>query len=828
MSEYDPKSIEKKWQGRWEEAGVFRTGAADGSRPRFYCLEMLPYPSGRLHMGHVRNYSIGDAIARFRRMQGEQVFHAIGWDSFGLPAENAAIRSGEEPRSWTDRNIRHMRQQIRRLGLGYDWEREISTAEPEYYRWNQWFFLKMFERGMVYRAKRPLNWCDSCSTVLANEQAAGGRCWRCDSPVARREVDQWFIRITDYAQELLDDLVRLDNWPERVRTMQRHWIGRSEGTRVLFPMEGGEEAIEVFTTRVDTIFGATYVALAVEHPWIAELVRGTEREAEVLGFVREQLARSLEDRFAEAAEKLGVFTGRYAVNPYSGERIPIWVANFVLMDVGTGAIMSVPAHDERDFAFARKYGLPVRPVIRPTDGEAFDPAVMEKAFTADGIVHDSGPYSGLTSAGARRKMTADAASDGFGSGTVQFRLKDWGISRQRYWGTPIPIIHCPGCGPVGVPQDQLPVLLPKGAPLTGEGGGPLARVPEFVETVCPDCGVAARRDTDTMDTFVDSSWYYFRYVDPANEEAPFDPDLVGPWFPVNLYIGGIEHATLHLIYTRFWTKMMRDLKLTRVGEPVDELFTQGMVIKDGAKMSKSKGNVVDPDEMVERFGADTTRLFSLFAAPPERDLEWSESGVEGCSRFLSRVWRTFLKAKDRLSGHGTRPPETWDGDALRLRRKTHRTIRRVTDDLGPRMHLNTAVAAVMELINEASPLADRQEAGAGVDWALREAFETIARLLAPFAPHFAEELWEAVGGSGFVVQASWPETDPALLVEDEVTIVVQVNGKLRARLSLRRGASEEEALEAAKADPNVSARLSGKTVQRAVHVPDRLLNLVVR
>ncbi len=829
MTEYSPRTVEPKWQSRWEEAGVFRTGDPEGASNRFYCLEMLPYPSGRLHMGHVRNYSIGDSVARFRKMSGEQVLHAIGWDAFGMPAENAAIKHGRPPGEWTRENINAMRGQMQRLGFGYDWSREIATCEPEFYRWNQWFFLRMLERGIAYRDRRPLNWCEHCQTVLANEQVTGGRCWRCDNPVSRREFEQWFVRITDYAQELLDDIDRLEHWPERVRTMQRNWIGRSEGTRVFFPVNGNAEAVEVFTTRVDTIFGATYVALAVEHPMIADLVHGTEREAEVLAFVQEQLSRDLDERFAESADKLGVFTGRYAVNPYSGEKIPIWVANFVLMDVGTGAIMSVPAHDERDFAFAKKYDLPIRPVIREPDGEPLDGPTIEAATTADGVVHDSGEYDGLTSVDARKRMSADAEARGFGSAAINYRLKDWGISRQRYWGTPIPVIYCDACGPVPVPDDQLPVLLPEEVPLTGEGGSPLAQVEAFVNTTCPKCGQAARRETDTMDTFVDSSWYYFRYLDPRNEIAPFNPAIARSWVPVSLYIGGIEHATLHLIYTRFWTKMMRDLDLLEVDEPVDELFTQGMVIKDGAKMAKSKGNVVEPEGMVERYGADTTRLFSLFAAPPERDLDWSESGVEGCFRFLSRVWRTFEKIRPLLPPPGTGMPQGCDeGEALALRRKTHRTIRRVTEDLGPRMHLNTAVAAIMELVNVLTPVTEREDAAPATRWAAREALENTSMLLAPLAPHFAEELWEALGRDGFVIQARWPEVDPTLLVEDEITVVVQVNGKLRGRLTLGRGASEEQALDAAKGDDRVATHLEGKTLRRVIYVPDKILNLVVQ
>jgi leucyl-tRNA synthetase len=827
MTEFDPKRIEAKWQARWAEERVFRAEDPDPSRPRFYCLEMLPYPSGRIHMGHVRNYTIGDAIARSRRMRGEQVLHVIGWDAFGLPAENAAIQNGEEPRLWTLRNIDAMRAQLARLGIGYDWAREIATCEPAYYRWNQWFFLRMLERGLAYRAKRLLNWCESCGTVLANEQVIGGRCWRCDNPVTRREFEQWFLRITDYAQELLDGLEGLLEWPEKVRVMQRNWIGRSEGARVLFPVEGDEEPIEVFTTRIDTIFGATYLALALEHSAVARLVRGRPEEAAVLAFVREQGGRTVEDRFGEGATKLGLFTGRHAVNPFSGERIPIWVANFVLADVGTGAVMSVPAHDERDFAFARAYGLPVRPVVRPADGVPLDGEAMDAALPEDGVLHGSGAYSGLPSADARKHLVADAEARGIGAGAVTYRLKDWGISRQRYWGTPIPVIHCPNDGIVPVPEEDLPVLLPERAPLTGEGGSPLARMASFVETTCPRCGGPAKRDTDTMDTFIDSSWYFFRYADPANGARPFEWARVGPWFPVPLYIGGIEHATLHLIYTRFWTRMMRDLGLTTLDEPVRSLFTQGMVIKDGAKMSKSKGNVVDPDLMVERYGADTTRLFSLFAAPPERDLEWSEAGVEGCYRFLGRVWRTFEKVRAQLPPPGSpAPPGAGGGEPLALRRKTHRTIRRVTEDLGPRMHLNTTVSSIMELINAATPLTEG-ELDAGARFALGEAFATLAKLLSPLAPHLAEEIWEAMGGKGLVSLQPWPVADHALLEDEDALVVVQVNGKVRGRVVLKRGSSEEEALRAAGEDEKVAAQLAGRTVRRVVFVPDRLLNVVV-
>jgi leucyl-tRNA synthetase len=826
-NDYDPQRIESRWQRRWEEADAARADDPAPGESAFYCLEMLPYPSGKLHMGHVRNYTIGDALARFHRLRGSQVMHAIGWDSFGMPAENAAIERGEDPASWTRSNIEVMRRQLKRLGLAYDWNREISTCEPEYYRWNQWFFLKMLERDIAYRARRTLNWCDACETVLANEQVVAGRCWRCDGPVRRRQFDQWFLRITDYAEDLLADLDGMKGWPEKVLTMQRNWIGRSEGARVCFPVDGSSERLEIFTTRLDTIWGATYVALAAEHPSIEDLMRGQPAEGEVLDFVSAQLSKSVEDRFAEGAEKLGVDTGRQVIHPFSGERLPIWVANFVLMDVGSGAIMCVPAHDQRDFDFARSYGLPIRPVVQPVGGEPLRGEALESAFSDNGRLEDSGPYSGLESNEAQARMLADAEREGFGEKAVVYRLKDWGISRQRYWGTPIPVVYCEACGPVGLSETELPVRLPEEVPLTGLGGSPLAAVEDFVRTCCPRCRGPARRETDTMDTFVDSSWYYFRYLDPHNDRAPFDRARQRPWMPVDLYIGGIEHATLHLIYTRFWTKVMRDLGLVEVHEPVRQLFTQGMVIKDGAKMSKSKGNVVDPDEMIDRFGADTTRLFCLFASPAERDLDWSESGVEGCYRFLKRVWRVFASVSERLPATATEAPEAAGAsDALALRRKTHHTIQRVTVDIGERIHLNTAVAAIMELINAAAPLAEREDADEGTLWALREAFETLARLLSPFAPHFCEELWQRLGGEGLVSHARWPQAIPALLAEENVTVVVQVNGKLRARLELPRGSSREAALAAVDTEPRVAAHLEGKTVRRVIYVEDKLLNLV--
>jgi len=878
---YDPKSmkdlpfqeIEARWQARWEQERVFEPEESD-PRPRFYCVEMLPYPSGRIHMGHVRNYAIGDALAWFRRMQGYNVLHPMGWDSLGLPAENAAIQRGADPRRWTIDNIAAMKAQLRRLGFSYAWEREVATYQPEYYRWNQWFFLRLLERGLAYRGRRVLNWCPSCATVLANEQVVAGFCWRHDdTPVEPREMDQWFIRITAYADELDSFLDRLPGWPERVLTMQRNWIGRSEGCRVRFPVEGLDAPIEIFTTRVDTIFGATALVLACEHPRLGDIASGCGREDVVSAFVRDDRSRRLADRFSAADEKRGVFTGRHAINPFSGERIPVWVANFVLMEYGTGALMAVPAHDERDFEFARAFGLEIRTVVEAA-GTSGAPAAGgsecsdERAFTEDGVLVASGRFSGLSSAQARAAMNEEAASRGFGGAAVQFRLKDWGISRQRYWGTPIPVVSCERCGTVPVRDEDLPVILPP-VELKGATGSPLAAVPEFVRTSCPACGGPACRETDTMDTFVDSSWYFFRYADPKNGSAPFESARVSAWFPIDLYIGGIEHATGHLIYCRFFTKFMRDLGLLELDEPVANLLTQGMVIShshfceehkflfpdqvrragDGdaaawscglcgrpvrrtlEKMSKSKNNVVDPDAAVDAYGADAIRIFALFASPPDSEVLWTEQGMEGAYRFLARLWRFAEKHGARLRDAGSpQAPGSQGGPAdeaaLRLRRRTHRTIRRVTDDIARRLQFNTAVAALMELLNAVYEWNDRDSLEPAEAASLREAVMSLVALLAPFAPHTAEELWHRLGGEGMLAVGRWPQADPSLVEEETATLVVQVNGKLRGRLLVRRGASEDEVVAAARADARVAAALANVTLRKVVLVPDRLLNLV--
>ncbi len=750
---YVPATIEPKWQERWAaDPAHYAADPVTSGKPKYYVLEMLPYPSGQLHMGHVRNYSIGDALARHMWMRGYNVLHPMGWDAFGLPAENAALKNNTPPREWTLSNIAGMKRQFQLLGMGFDWSTEVTTCLPDYYRWNQWFFLRMYERGLVYRKKSKVNWCPECATVLANEQVIDGRCWRHeDTLVEQRDLEQWFFRITTYAQELLDGLDKLDSWPEKVRTMQRNWIGRSAGTEVEFGVENRPEKIRVFTTRVDTIFGATSVQLAPEHSLVVALAASDSGlKAQVAKLLEEQKsAREAGD--VGAIEKHGVPTGHFAVNPYSGELVPIWVANYVLSDYGTGAIMSVPGHDDRDFEFATKYAIPVRRVIAPADPAAEEPELPY--LSEDGILINSGEFSGLSCEDAQKKLQQIAAEKGFGEGTVTFRLKDWGVSRQRYWGTPIPMIHCERDGIVPVPDDQLPVLLPEQVEITQQGGSPLGRVPEFVNVTCPKCGGPARRETDTMDTFVDSSWYFYRYTDAKNSTAPFDPAIARYWFPIDQYIGGVEHAILHLIYSRFWTRVMRDLGLITNDEPAKRLFTQGMVIKDGAKMSKSKGNVVSPDDMVNRYGADATRMYALFAAPPDRDLDWQEDGVAGVSRFLGRVYRLVVKYAPiarTASGASASP----SGLSLKLLRKLHQTIAKITQDFEGRWHFNTCVAAIMELVNEIQSADAQLAAGEVSASVMRELLANLVLMLAPFAPYIAAELWEELGSQGAVLRSS--------------------------------------------------------------------------
>ena len=812
---YDHKAIEEKWFERWQTQPEMYAAEEASSKPKYYVLEMLPYPSGTLHIGHVRNYSIGDALARYKWMRGFNVLHPMGWDAFGLPAENAAIANKAHPREWTLRNIAEMKRQHKRMSFSYDWSREVSTCEPEYYRWNQWFFLKMLERGLAYRKKALVNWCPNCCTVLANEQVVDGCCWRHETtPVEQRELEQWFLKTTAYAEELLEDIKDLEGgWPDRVLTMQRNWIGRSEGTEVDFKLSETGEPVRVFTTRVDTIYGATCVILAPQHPLTKQLVSG-EAQAEVKRMIDACAQKDPGDLVKE-----GLFTGKYAINPYSGEQVPIWIGNFVLMGYGTGAIMAVPAHDERDFEFCEQYGINIRPVIRPVDGELASVETMSHAFTEDGITENSGPFSGLPSEEARRVMTAKAEKEGFGVGAVTYRIKDWGVSRQRYWGTPIPVIHCPACGVVPVPEKDLPVVLPLNVEITGRGKSPLENVPEFLNTVCPKCGGAARRESDTMDTFVDSSWYFYRYCDPHNSCAPFDSSKIAYWFEIDQYIGGVEHAILHLIYSRFWTKMMRDIGLVANDEPARRLFTQGMVIKDGTKMSKSKGNVISADQMIERYGADTGRLFELFAAPPEKDLDWTDSGAEGAYRFLGRVYRFVTRNADR-----TAIPAGPSTGAREVERKLHQTVKKVTSDFESRWHFNTSIAAIMELVNVLYQ--HEEEIPAPL---MAEVLEKLVLLLAPFAPYAVEDMWvEALDRTGPAFKQPWPSYDAELAKEDEAEIVVQVNGKVRSRLSAPFGTPREELERRALADDKIKAQLDGKQVVKIITVPDKIVNIVVR
>ena len=830
---YDPQKIEAKWQKRWADARVFESDV-DPSRPKYYVLEMLPYPSGMLHMGHMRNYAIGDVVARVKRMRGFNVLHPMGWDAFGLPAENAAIQNNTHPRTWTNDNIAEFQKVLRRFGFSYDWRREISTCEPEYYRWNQWFFLRMLERGLAYRKKSRVNWCPECATVLANEQVINGYCWRHeDTLVETREIEQWFLKTTAYADQLLDDLKLLEGgWPDRVITMQRNWIGKSQGAKVKFPVADvpGAGSIEVFTTRIDTIYGATALILAPTHPLLPKLLENSPNRAEAEAKLARMRQSSVKAEDLATAEKEGFFTGKHASNPFSGEKIPIWVGNFVLMEYGTGAVMCVPAHDQRDLEFCRKYNLPIRVVVQPLEGEPLVPEKMTAAFDEhqQGKLVNSGPYNGLSPEEAIAKMTAFAEQKGFGRGEIVFRLKDWGISRQRYWGTPIPVVYCPKDGTVPVPDKDLPVVLPPNPKLTGMGESPLAATPEFVNTTCPKCGGPARRETDTMDTFVDSSWYFYRYCDPHNDKAPYDSAKVAYWFPIDQYIGGITHAILHLLYSRFWCKVMRDLGLITHSEPAARLFTQGMVLKGGVAMSKSRGNVVGALEMAEKFGADTGRLYTLFAAPPEKDLEWSEQSIEGCWRFVNRVFRLAERhAESVRSAKGMSPGRAVPTEKEKvLLRKTHQTLRRVTQDFESRWHFNSAIALLMELANAIHAQEPLEE---GVRPEVRgEVLELFTLMLAPMTPHLAEELWEMLGYTEGLWKASWPAFDPDLAREEEVEVVVQVNGRVRGRLRVPAGLAESELVTRAMAERFVAQHINGKRVVKRVFVPDKLLNLVVK
>ncbi len=818
-----PKNVEEKWQQFWEESSAFRA-TRNEDKEKYYLLEMFPYPSGRIHMGHVRNYSIGDVIARFMRMRGRNVLHPMGWDAFGMPAENAAIQNKSHPGTWTYENIEYMRSQLKKLGFSYDWDREIATCHVGYYRWEQLIFLKMYEKGLAYKKNSFVNWCPKCETVLANEQVEDGVCWRCDSEVVQKELDQWFLRITDYAEELLDYTNKLPGWPERVLTMQRNWIGKSSGCEIDFALEGGTGSVRVFTTRQDTLYGATFMSLAPEHPLAMELAASDKRE-EVAAFIDKVKRTDKQVRTAEDLEKEGVFTGSYCINPVTGQRMPIYLANFVLPEYGTGAVMAVPTHDQRDFEFAQKYGLPLQVVIQPV-GESLDSATMTAAYTDEGVMVNSGPFDGLNSSESKEKIADYLEKEGFGKKTINYRLRDWGISRQRYWGNPIPIIYCDSCGAVPVPESDLPVVLPMDAKFSGEGGNPLAKVSSFVSVACPKCGKPARRETDTMDTFVQSSWYFLRYCCPRFDQGPLDREETEYWMSVDQYIGGIEHAVLHLLYARFFTKVLRDMGYVNIDEPFVNLLTQGMVIKDGAKMSKSKGNVVDPDSLIKVYGADTARLFSLFASPPERDLEWSDQGVDGSFRFLNRVWKLVFEFAPLVKNiSAVNKSLTLSGESGKLRRAIHKTIKKVTEDVEERFHFNTAIAAIMELVNSISSFESKKDPSCAP--VLKEALEAVVLLLAPFVPHITEELWEGLGHEGGIGAASWPLYDANAIVEDELTIVVQVNGKLRGKVMVDAAATEEQVRSAALADEKVVAHMEGKTVRKIIYVPGKLLNIVV-
>jgi len=818
---YNPREVEEKWQQQWEEAKTF-TVTEDLEKQKYYLLEMFPYPSGRIHMGHVRNYSIGDVVGRFKRMRGFNVLHPMGWDAFGMPAENAAIQNKSHPAKWTYENIAYMRGQLKKMGLSYDWGRELATCDVEYYRWEQKIFLEMYEKGLAYKKTSFVNWCPKCETVLANEQVEDGSCWRCDSEVNQKELDQWFFRITDYAEELLDWTNRLPGWPERVLVMQRNWIGKSFGSEIDFPVEGNTEPIKVFTTRQDTVYGATFMSLAPEHPRVQTLTT-PDRKAEVDAFIEKVKKTDRIKRTAEDFEKEGVFTGSYCINPLTKVRMPIYLANFVLMDYGTGAVMAVPTHDQRDFEFARKYALPLQVVIQP-EGETLDPVSMTAAFTEVGVLVNSSQFDGQRSDSAKEAIADFLEQQGIGKKTVNFRLRDWGISRQRYWGNPIPIIYCDACGVVPVPDKDLPVRLPMDVEFTGEGGSPLAKVDSFVNVPCPLCGQPGRREADTMDTFVQSSWYFLRYCCPDLADGPLDSKRVDYWMSVDQYIGGIEHAVMHLLYARFFTKVLRDLGYITCDEPFTKLLTQGMVIKDGAKMSKSKGNVVDPNALIDRYGADTARLFSLFAAPPEKDLDWSDQGVDGSFRFLNRVWKLVHDRLDLIKNSGKVNLSALTNEERSLRRAVHKTIRKVTEDIEERFHFNTAIAAVMELLNvlQSTELSTPQFGAV-----MKEALGSMVQMLAPFVPHVTEELWQRMGHGTPLSETPWPDYDREAVVDDEALVVIQVNGKLRSKFTVPAGTDEETMKTIALADEKVQPFMEGKQVRKVICIPGKLVNIVV-
>lgn len=817
--EYLAQEIEEKTQKIWDEKSTFRA-VEDSTREKFYCLAMFPYPSGRLHMGHVRNYSIGDVISRYQRMLGKNVLQPMGWDAFGLPAENAAIKNNVAPAKWTYENVDYMRDQLKRLGFAYDWDRELATCRPDYYRWEQWLFTRLFKKGMAYKKTAGVNWCPHDQTVLANEQVIDGKCWRCDTAVERREIAQWFMKITDYAEQLLNDLDQLDGWPDQVRTMQRNWIGRSQGVELQFEVVG-EAPLTVYTTRADTLMGVTYVAIAAEH---ALAKKAAESNTELQAFIESCKTTSVAEADVATMEKKGVATGLMATHPITGEQVPVWVANFVLIDYGSGAVMSVPAHDARDYAFAKAYDLPIKQVIYPADGSdaaVGGSSVDEEAFVEKGVLKNSAEFDGLTSEQAIDAIADKLSSMDKGEKQTNYRLRDWGVSRQRYWGTPIPIIHCDKCGTVAVPEDQLPVVLPEDIEYGGDVGSPIKKMPAFYETTCPECGGDATRETDTFDTFFESSWYYARFACPDADQML--DERAKYWAPVDQYIGGIEHAVLHLLYARFFHKLMRDEGLLENNEPFKRLLTQGMVLKDGSKMSKSKGNTVDPQQLIEKYGADTVRLFILFAAPPEQSLEWNDEGVDGASRFLKRLWKlvaNHLSVQSNVVAFDTAELTT---EQKNIRRKLHETIAKVTDDIGRRQTFNTAIAAVMELINELGKFNDDSKHGYAI---MHEAVEAVVLMLSPIVPHITQQLWNELGHEGLLADVSWPVCDDAALVRDEIELVVQVNGKLRSKINVAANADNASVETIALADEKIVANIEGKTIRKVIVVPGRLVNIV--
>jgi leucyl-tRNA synthetase len=818
---YPFDKIEQKWQKFWRDKGLFKVDTAN-YKDKYYCLMMFPYPSAALHVGHGRNYIIGDVVARYKIMRGFNVLTPMGFDAFGLPAENAAIKGGIHPEVSTLNNIKTMKRQLDQWGVEYDWDRVVISCEPAYYKWTQWIFTKLYEEGLAYKKKAFVNWCPSCKTVLANEQVVNGACERCDSEVMQKDLEQWFFKITHYAERLLKDLEKLPNWPERVKAMQKNWIGRSEGVEIDFKIEGLPDRLKCYTTRIDTIYGATFIALAPEHPLVEKLISGSKEEAASLKFIQKMRAESKIDRADAEVLKEGAFTGRFVINPVNQEKVPIWVANYILMEYGTGAIMAVPAHDQRDFEFAKKYKLPIKVVIDdPKD--PLDAKTMKEAHIGEGVMANSGQFNGMKSETAIEKIADHFQRNGMGKRSVQYKLRDWLISRQRYWGAPIPIVYCPRCGTVAVPEKELPVLLPKDVEFRPTGESPLKFSDSFVNTECPRCKGPAKRETDTMDTFVDSSWYYLRYITPKLKDRPFDTELVNKWLPVDQYIGGVEHAILHLLYSRFITKFLFDIKMTGFDEPFKNLFTQGMIIKDGAKMSKSKGNVVSPDKLIADYGADTVRLYTLFIGPPEKDAEWSDRGAEGSYRFLGRVWRLVEKVNSlKLIVDSKKIALT--KEELSLRRKTHLTIKKVTEDLDGGFHFNTAISSIMELVNAANDFLTNNAAGGEV---LNEAVESIVILLSPFVPHIAEELWHILGKPNSIFKMKWPEYDKSAIVEDIVTMVVQVNGKLRAKVQIPADIKEGDLRQMVLADPKIKELTSGVTIKNFIIVPKKLVNIVI-